>query len=191
MTPTPPHASDPNWTCSLLVGLLIVLTAWTSAWPLRPRPAGMSVAVVEGQLSVDLREAPVREVLTAIGQQAGLRMHIDASVHRTVNAQFTEMELEQGLRRVLRAASLSYALRYAQSPAAMVVLQEVHVFGEGRAAALTSHDRAPIERAPRAAALRTPLPQEARVEPAQDAEPEPDADAEDVEPEPDEGATPE
>jgi type II secretory pathway component GspD/PulD (secretin) len=149
----------------------------------------MSVAVSEGQLSVDLREAPVREVLTAIGQQAGLRIHIDASVHRTVNAQFTAMDLEQGLRRVLRAATLSYALRYAQSPAAMVVLQEVHVFGEGRDAALTSHDRAPIERTQRAAALRSPLPQEARVEPAQDAESEPDADAEDVEPEPDGAVT--
>jgi pyruvate/2-oxoglutarate dehydrogenase complex dihydrolipoamide acyltransferase (E2) component len=189
MTPKHSHASDPSWTCSLLVGLLIILTAWTSAWPLRPLPAGLRVAVHDGQLSVDLREAPVRGVLTAIGQQAGLRVHVDASIHRTVTAQFTAMELEQGLRRLLRAASLSYTLRYARSPAAIVVLEEVRVFGEARDMALTSHDRAPIDRSRRTAAPLTPLPQEERVEPAQDAEPEQEAELEPVEPEPDGDAT--
>lgn len=184
MTMKHPHSWDPRWTCSLLVGLLIVLTGWTSAWPMKPLGAGIPTVVHEGQLSVDLREAPVRDVLRAIGQQAGLRVHVDAATNRTVSAQFMDMELEQGLRRLLRAASLSYTLLYAQGPAATVILQEVRVFGEARGEAPTSH-RA---RAQRAAALLTPLPQEERVEPgpteaAQEPEPdlaEPEQDGDDM-----------
>jgi len=62
----------------------------------------MHVTVSEGSLSVDLREAPVREVLTMIGRQAGLRVRIDAKATRMVSAQFTGMALDQGLRRLLR-----------------------------------------------------------------------------------------
>ena len=185
MTPKRPYSSDLRWTCSLLVGLLIVLTAWTSAWSLRSLKAGMLVAVHDGQLSVDLREAPVREVLAAIGQQAGLRVHVDGAANRTVNAQFTDVELDQGLRRLLRAASLSYALLYAQGPAAMVVLQEVRVFGEARDAAPARHNQASIVRAQRAATLRPAITQEDHMEPEQEAEPEQEVDPEHAEHEPD------
>jgi type II secretory pathway component GspD/PulD (secretin) len=177
MTMKHPHSSDPRWTCSLLVGLLIVLTVWTSAWPMKPLGAGIPMMVHEGQLSVNLRQAPVHDVLAAIGQQAGLRVHVDAATNRTISAQFTAMELEPGLRRLLRAASLSYTLLYAPGPAATVILQEVRVFGEARGAVPASHDRGPSARAQRAAALLTPLPQEERVEPdptADEQVPEPD-----------------
>jgi type II secretory pathway component GspD/PulD (secretin) len=147
------------------------------------------VAVHGGQLSVDLREAPVQEVLAAIGQQAGLRVHVDASVQRTVTAQFTAMELEQGLRRLLRAASVSYSLRYVRNPAAIVVLEEVRVFGEARDAVLTSHERAPRERTQRSAVLPPSLPREERVEPVPDEEPEPEVEPEPVEPAQDGDAT--
>jgi type II secretory pathway component GspD/PulD (secretin) len=147
------------------------------------------VAVHEGRLSVDLREAPVREVLAVIGQQTGLHMHVDATANRTVSAQFTNMELDQGLRRLLRAASLSYTLRYAQGPAATVVLEEVRVFGEARGAASASHNREPIERSQRAAALLPALPQEERVEPAHDVELEQEAEPEHAESEPGEDVT--
>ncbi len=111
-----PHCTDQRRCCSLLVGLLIALAAWTSAWPLRPRETGIPVVVHDGQLSVDLREAQVREVLAAIGQQAGLRVHVDAAAHGTVSAQFKNIALDQGLRRLLRAASLSYTLSVCSGP---------------------------------------------------------------------------
>jgi type II secretory pathway component GspD/PulD (secretin) len=176
------HFRDRRWHCSALVGLLIALTAWTSAWPLKPLRGRMPVTVHEGQLSVDLREAPVREVLAAIGRQAGLRMSVEAAANRTVSAQFTNVALDQGLRRLLRAASLSYTLLYARGPGATDILQEVRVFGEVRGAAPAGHDRALLERVPRAAARRSSLPPEAHAEPEPDAEPEladsePDGDA--------------
>ena len=192
-----PHPTARRWGCSMLVGLLIALTAWTGAWPQSrardvgsapPKPLGtrLHVAVRDGQLSVDLREAQMRDVLAAIARQGGLRVRVDAAVNRTVSAQFTDMELDQGLRRLLRAASLSYSLLYAQSPAATVTLQEVRVFGEGPGGAPASNNREPVALAQRAAARLTPPPPERRAEQepsapepeeSEPAEPEQDADA--------------
>jgi len=136
----------------------------------------MQVTVDEGSLSVDLREAPVREVLAMIGQQAGLRVRIDAAATRMVSAQFTAMALDQGLRRLLRVASLSYALLYTRGPTATAILHEVRVFGEARREGLVNHDQASIQLAQRAAAQLTPPPREERAEP-QPTEPEQEADA--------------
>jgi hypothetical protein len=178
-----PYPTARRWSYGMLVGLLIALIAWTNVWPqARTRNAGsaplsplgtrLHVAVHEGQLSVDLREAQMRDVLAAIGQQADLRVHVDATANRTVNAQFTDMELDQGLRRLLRVASLNYSLLYAPGPAATVILHEVRVFGEEPGGAPASHNRARVALAQRAAALLTPPPAEERAEP-EPAEPEP------------------
>jgi type II secretory pathway component GspD/PulD (secretin) len=174
------HSTDRRWSCSALVCLLIALTTWTSAWSLNSLGAEMNVAVHEGKLSVDLRGAQIREVLEIIGQQTGLRVYIDAAANGMVNAQFTGMALDQGLRRLLRAASLSYTLLYTQGPAEVISLQEVRVFGEARGETSPGNDRAGRQRGQRTAALATPRSQEENAEPAP---PEP---VEDVEPEPEE-----
>jgi type II secretory pathway component GspD/PulD (secretin) len=177
----------------------MTLTVWTAAWSegrmrglenasLRPPGAQMHVTVKEGSLSVNLREASVREVLAMIGQQAGLRLRIDAAVTSMVSAQFTAMALDQGLRRLLRGASLSYALLYTRGPAATAILDEVRVFGEARREPFVSHDQAAIQLAQRAAAQLTPPPREEYAEP-EPTEPEQEADAL-AEPEP-EADTPE
>jgi hypothetical protein len=146
----------------------------------------MHVTVDEGSLSVDLREAPVREVLAMIGKLAGIRVRIDAAATRMVSAQFTAMALDQGLQRLLRGASLSYALLYTRGLAATAILDEVRVFGEARREELANHDMASIQLAQRAAAQLTPSTWEERTEPQPTepeqevdalAEPEPEADA--------------
>jgi hypothetical protein len=182
-----PYRTERRWGCRVLLGVLMTITVWTAAWPqarprgvenasLRPQGAQMHVTVNEGSLSVDLREAPVREVLTMIGRQAGLRVRIDATATRMVSAQFTGMALDQGLRRLLRGASLSYALRYTRGPAATAVLDEVRVFGETRGEELAHQDQVSIQLAQRAAARLAPPPREERTEP-QPTEPEQEADA--------------
>jgi hypothetical protein len=125
----------------------------------------MYVAVHEGEISVDLRAAQIREVLAAIGQQAGLSIYFDEAANGIVHAQFTGIMLDQGLRRLLRAASLSYTLLYTQGPAEAVILQEVHVFGAARGEPTHGHDRARLGRDQRAAALGTAIPQEESAEP--------------------------
>jgi hypothetical protein len=187
MVTNPPDPTERRWSGRVLLGLLMTLTVWTSAWPearirhvgsapLRSLGAHMHVVVHEGYLSVDLWEAPVREVLAAIGQQAGLRMRTEAAANRTVNTQFTAMEVDQGLRRLLQAASLSYALLYTQGPTATAILHEVRVFGEARSDGLATHDRAPVELPQHMASQLTPPPQEEHAEPEPE-EPEQETDA--------------
>jgi hypothetical protein len=187
MATKPSHPTERRWSCRVLIGLFMTLAISTGAWPqarvrdvrsapLMPLGAQMHVTVNEGYLSVDLREASVREVLAAIGQQAGLRVRIDAAATRTVSAQFTAMALDQGLRRLLRGASLSYALLYTRGPAATAILDEVRVFGEARREELANHDMASVQLAQRTAAPLIPASQEERAEP-QPTEPEPEADA--------------
>jgi hypothetical protein len=192
MATIPPFPTERRWGCRVLLGLLMTLTVWTAAWSqartrsvenvsLKPQGAQMHVTVNEGSLSVDLREAPVREVLAMIGQQAGLHVRIDAATTPSVSAQFTAMALDQGLRRLLRGTSLSYALLYTRGPAATAILHEVRVFGEARGEGPANNDRAPVELAQRMASRLTPSPQEAPAEP-QPADLEPEVDTA-VEPE--------
>jgi type II secretory pathway component GspD/PulD (secretin) len=172
------HSTDRSWICSAVVGLLLALTTLTSALPSNPSGAGMHVAVHEGEISVDLRAAQIREVLTVIGQQAGLRLYFDEAASGLVDAQFSGIALDQGLRRLLRAASLSHTFLYARGPADKVILQEVRVFGAARGEPAPNHDRARLGRNERAAALVTAIPQE------ESAEPEPPELEEETEPDP-------
>jgi hypothetical protein len=199
MATKPPYATAQGWSCRVLMGVLMTLTVWTGGGPLArmrdagstpPRPLGAQVHVTvnRGSLSVDLREAPVREVLATIGQQAGFSVRIDAAVNHTVGAQFTAMALDEGLSRLLRVASLNYALLYTRGPAETAILHEVRVFSEERRGEPADHDQEPIKLAQHAAARLTPPPQEERAEP-QPTEPELEADAL-AEPEP-EADTPE
>jgi hypothetical protein len=136
----------------------------------------MHVKVDQGALTVDLQEAPIQEVLTAIGQEAGLRVRMSTTANRTVSARFAAMPLDQGLRRLLRVASLSYALLYTQGPTATAILQEVRVFGEARREEVSAHDEAPLRLAQRARDRLTPPTQEERAE-TEPTGPEPEADA--------------
>jgi hypothetical protein len=187
MATKPPYATPQGWSCRVLMGLLMTLTVCTVGWPqarmrdagstpLRPLGAQIHVTVDGGSLSVDLREAPVREVLAMIGRQAGMRVRIDAADTRMVSAKFTAMALDQGLRHLLRVASLNYALLYTRGPATTAILHEVRVFGEGRREEPANHDQAPIQLAQHAAAQLTLPPQEERAEP-QPTEPEQEEDA--------------
>jgi hypothetical protein len=171
MTTTPSDSQSPRWGCRVLLGLLMTLTVWTGTSPearMRegahvargPLEAPMFVTVQEGSLSVNLQDVPVQEVIAMIGQQAGLRVRIDAAATQRVSAQFTAMALDQGLRRILRGASLSYALLYTQGSAATASLDEVRVFGEPRREELAPEDYAAMKAAAPAADRLIPSLQE-------------------------------
>jgi hypothetical protein len=126
----------------LCAGLLCLLIPCTEAWPqgkglqaeeARQRRAtkGLQVAVQEGRLSVDVQEADLGEVLAQIGRQAGIRISSGPSAGKRVSARFAGVELEDGLRRLLRAVSLSHSFLYAKGPAGTVTIAELRVLGEG------------------------------------------------------------
>jgi hypothetical protein len=128
---------------SILAGLLFLLIPCTGAWSqgkglqaedTRQRNAarGLDVVVQAGRLSVNLQEADLAEVLAQIGRQAGIRMSSGPSSGKRVSARFASVELEEGLRRLLRLASLSHIFLYANGPGGTVSISEVRVLGEGQ-----------------------------------------------------------
>jgi hypothetical protein len=105
--------------------------------------ARLYLTVHQGRLSVDLRDAEVGEVLARLVQDAGVRITGSPTSGERVSAQFTDVELEVGLRRLLRLASLSPAIRYTQGSTGAMGVYEVRVFGaapEGRGFSLHFHD---------------------------------------------------
>jgi hypothetical protein len=125
---------------SLLVVLLLMpgVGPWARAvppedLPVQRRAPRLQVAVHQGRLSVDLWEADLREVLAQIHQQAGISISVSPGPERRVSVQFTDVALDQGLRRLLQLASQSYAMRYAPGPTGEVTLQELQVFAEAPA----------------------------------------------------------
>jgi hypothetical protein len=120
---------------SLFVVLLLVPGAqpWAGALPpedisVQRRTPRLQVAVHQGRLSVDLWEADLGEVLAQIHQQAGISVNVSPGSEHRVSVQFTDVALDQGLRRLLQLASRSYAMRYAPGPTGEVALREVQVF---------------------------------------------------------------
>jgi hypothetical protein len=129
--------------CGILAGLLVLLSPCTGAWSQERGPQaqdtrqrhavkGLQVVVQEGRLSVDVQEADLGEVLAHIGRQANIRMVAGPSAGKRVSARFAGVELEDGLRRLLRLASLSHVFLHAQGPAGTVVIAEVRVLGPGQ-----------------------------------------------------------
>jgi hypothetical protein len=99
---------------------------------LRNAAAGLPVLVHDGRLSVDVQETGLGAVLAQIGRQAGIRMSAGPSAGKRVSARFADVELEAGLRRLLRLASLSHILLYTNGPGGTVTISEVRVLGEGK-----------------------------------------------------------
>lgn len=89
------------------------------------------VTVVQGRLSVDLRDADMQAVLTQIAQQAGFTLFTGPLERQTVSVQFADVPLEQGIRRLLRLASLNHVMLSAPHVAGRVALRELRVFAGG------------------------------------------------------------
>jgi len=90
-----------------------------------------SITVADGRLSVNLRQAELQEVLSRIGKEAGFSLKMASTARETISAQFTDMALTQGLRRLLRLASLSYAMIYEAKDNPGADLKELWVFSTG------------------------------------------------------------
>jgi hypothetical protein len=175
------HRCKEYWTFGILAGLLFMLIPCTGAWSQgkglpaqdthqRSTAKGLYVDVQQGRLSVDLQEADLGEVLAQIGRQAGIRMVSGPSSGKRVSARFAGVELEEGLRRLLRLASLSHIFLYAHGPAGTIAISEVRVLGEGKA---EPPRQATVADRGSSAASEVPQLVPEAVEPAQEPTPDP------------------
>ena len=123
------HPGTARWRLGVVTALLVGLLAGLAAGA--PAPAGrrLRISAHDGQLSVDVHQAEIGAVLAQIGAQAGVRIVWAPPAARQVSAQFSGVELDAGLRHLLRLAALSYVMRYGPGPTGAPVVQEVRVYG--------------------------------------------------------------
>jgi hypothetical protein len=118
------HQGAALWRIGAVTALLVGLLAGLAAGA--PAPAGrrLRITAQHGQLSVDVHQADIGAVLAQIGAQAGVHIVWAPPAARQVSAQFSGVELDAGLRHLLRLASLSYVMRYGPGPTGAPVVQE-------------------------------------------------------------------
>lgn len=131
------HGSRSRQRWMAIVWLCLVTVCWSGRTSAGQTPATEQdqqereqVTVEHGRLSVHLQDADVGKVLAHIGRQANIVLRIAPALKTTISVQFTDVALDQGLRRLLRLASLNYVLVYAQDSTGNTTLQEVRVLGD-------------------------------------------------------------
>ncbi len=89
---------------SRLPPMALALALLLSTAPVAAFSTPLSVHVNQDTLTVDAKEAPLQTVMTEIALQSGIKItfHESESQHRLVTQQFSNLPLEQGLKRILR-----------------------------------------------------------------------------------------
>ncbi|MFQ5828837.1 MAG: HEAT repeat domain-containing protein [Candidatus Methylomirabilia bacterium] len=92
----------------LAAPLLSVSTPASSQGVAQQAPAAaIDVVVEDGLLTVDVRDVALADVLRAIGEQAGLKVSIRGDITTRVTRSFTDVPLEEGIRRLARGHSVA------------------------------------------------------------------------------------
>lgn len=72
-------------------------------------PSSIEIAFERGRLTVDVRDAPLDEVLAAVGEEAGVAIQIRGDLTAPVTQSFADVPLDEGIRRLLRGHSYMLA----------------------------------------------------------------------------------
>jgi HEAT repeats len=105
--------------CHGRIGLLAVLLAVVAVGPARgnARQGGPLVSIQDNRLSATLDRVPLRDVLAALAHEAPFKISVKGEVEtEPISISLHDVELEQGLRRLLRGTS--YAMTYAPASSA-------------------------------------------------------------------------
>ena len=90
------------------LALLLLLSCRTSGTALEKDPSrAHDVRVNGGDVTVDVHDAPLAQVLRAIGEQAGIEVTIFGDLSTPVTQDFAAVPLEEGIRRLTRGHSLA------------------------------------------------------------------------------------
>jgi HEAT repeats len=130
----------PAWRHSRVV-LLAVLLAAVAVGPARgnDRRGGPLVSIQDNRLSATLDRVPLRDALAALAHEAPFKISVKGEVETApISISLHDIELEQGLRRLLRGTSYAMTYAPASAPPDKPRLVELMVFG-GEKAAPDSH----------------------------------------------------
>jgi hypothetical protein len=128
-----------HWVTHLVAGFIFALCPLLGGWSNGEAPVADAtraetlarrprISVQHGRLTVNLRDADVRQVIAEIGQLAGIPMILGPIPERKVSAEITDVDLEEGLLRLMKRAALNHTIPYAQGPAGKLVMKKVLVF---------------------------------------------------------------
>jgi hypothetical protein len=109
--------------------VLLILLAGQASIPAQGAPRA-AVTLKADRLSVNAREAPLRQILAELSRLSGIQVYLETTLERQIAREattvvFESLTIEEGLRRLLRAKN--FILVYSPSG-----LAEVRVYGEGR-----------------------------------------------------------
>ena len=90
----------------------------------------IQVTLEQGLLTVDVRDAPLADLLRVIGERTGLRVTIHGNVKTLVTDSFTGLPLGEGIRRVVGRNGLVLIYAPSQGVAEANTLTEVRVYAK-------------------------------------------------------------
>lgn len=92
-------------------GSLLLLFLWACGGGTESGSHDVLLSLHGEQLSATLRQASVGEVFAELARQTGIHVHVEgAAAIETVSAEFTNLPLEEGIKRILQGKN--YALTY-------------------------------------------------------------------------------
>jgi HEAT repeat protein len=113
---------------SLLTLVSALLTAaFARAGEAPPGATVMTVTVNTGRLSVSAHDAPLGDILTLIGQQARMNVHLDGQFRTPITTTFTDVPLEAGIRRLTRGHSSGFVYESASPSGQAARLAEIWI----------------------------------------------------------------
>ena len=105
-----------GWIMSILASLFMTLIPWLGHGAQgHVAESQQDITVYQGRLGPSAGSG-CEDVLTAIGQQAGITIFADLRPGIRVSTHFSGMVLDEGLRHLLRRASLSSTMVYTRGP---------------------------------------------------------------------------
>lgn len=113
-----PKAPPVQLVAKIAVAVLTLLTVHqTSMAEVRTRNnlAFIEINIQDNLISADLIEAPLEDILLAIGKQAGFKPHLSGDLSERLTLTFTDIPLEKGLKRLVGKHSLSLLYNQPQS----------------------------------------------------------------------------
>jgi hypothetical protein len=106
---------------------LLFVVPWTAA--ATPRAGALEVLVASSRVTLNAREAPLAELLAAIGQKAGVKIVLLGKVDELITDKFTDLPIDDALKRVARHQSVVFIYGAPREESRAPSVREVWITG--------------------------------------------------------------